>query len=92
MTLFNNICEWFARKREIIRKKNEAMRVAYNELTARENINVTEFDGRIYISYDGIPIVRVEDLKVKPTELLAQARLDYLDWKEKSNPNSNQNR
>ena len=84
MTLFNNLCQWVAKKRESIRKKKESMRVSYNELTARENINVTEFDGRIYIAYDGIPIVRVDDLKVKPTELLAQARIDYLAWKEKS--------
>ncbi len=84
MNLFNNICQWVAKKRESIRKNDEAMRVAYNDLTARENINVTEFDGRIYISYDGIPIVRVEDLKIKPTEFLSQARTDYLAWKEKS--------
>lgn len=86
MSLFNNICQWFAQKRENCRKKHEAMREAYNEMNACENINVTEFDGRIYISYDGIPIVRVEDLKVKPTELLAQARVDYLAWKKKQNP------
>lgn len=72
------------KKREDYRKKQEANQRVHNELEARENINVTEFDGRIYISYDGIPIVRVEDLKVKPTELLVQARKDYLSWQESS--------
>lgn len=48
-----------------------------------ENINVMEFNGRLYVSYKGVPIVRVEDLKVKATELLAQSRVDYLNWKEK---------
>lgn len=85
MTLFHNICQWFAKKREDHRKKQETKRKVQNELTAREDINVTEFDGRIYISYDGIPIVRVEDLKVKPTELLVQARKDFLSWQESSN-------
>ena len=68
-----------------IRDRQETKRKVQNELTAREDINVTEFDGRIYISYDGIPIVRVEDLKVKPTELLVQARKDFLSWQESSN-------
>lgn len=85
MTLFNNIGQWFAKMRENYRQKKEQMRIAHNELSARENINVTEFDGRIYISYDGIPIVRVEDLKVKPTELLVQSRKDYLSWQESTN-------
>lgn len=84
MKIFNTICQWFAEKRENYHKKQEAKQRVYNELEARENINVTEFDGRIYISYDGIPIVRVEDLKVKPTELLVQARKDYLSWQESS--------
>lgn len=50
-----------------------------------EDINVMEFNGRLYISHNGVPIVRVEDLKVKAPELLVQAREDYLAWKSKFN-------
>lgn len=48
-----------------------------------ESINVTEFNGLLYIAYNGVPIVRVDDLKVNAPELLAQSREDYLAWKAK---------
>ncbi len=50
-----------------------------------ESINVIEFNGRLYISYNGTPIVRVEDLQTEVTEVLAQSRQDYLAWKAKFN-------
>lgn len=60
-------------------------RCHYLDNLSCESINVTEFNGRLHISYKGVPIVRVDDLKGKAPEILAQSREDYLAWKAKFN-------
>ena len=65
--------------------KIQSCKVRYLVNLSCENINVTEFNGRLYISYKEVPIVRVDDLKGKAPDILAQAREDYLAWKEKFN-------
>lgn len=75
-----------------LKRINERSKAACQERRAKQldnlsckAINVIEFNGRLYISYSGVPVVRVDDLKVKVPEILAQAREDYLAWKEKFN-------
>lgn len=53
------------------------------DILSCETINVMEFNGRLYVAFDGVPIVRVDDLKVNTPELLAQSREDFLAWKAK---------
>lgn len=60
-------------------------RVQYLNNLSCENLNVIEFNGRLYISYNGVPVVRVDDLKGKVPDILAQSREDYLLWKDKFN-------
>ncbi len=83
MKLFSAISEWLKRKREQSQEAQQQKRNRSLAKTSWEKINVIEFEGRIYIAYNDIPIVRVDDLKVKVPELIAQAREDYLLWKEK---------
>ena len=85
MKFFNAIRQWFKR---ICEQRHEAKRLErslFLDNLSREKINVIEFNDRLYVSYKGVPIVRVDDLKVKVTDLLAQSRKDYLEWKAKFN-------
>lgn len=85
MKILQSIRQIWKRLREQYHASRHQKRVRYLDNLSRENINVTEFNGRLYISYKEVPIVRVDDLKGKAPEILAQAREDYLAWKEKFN-------
>lgn len=47
-----------------------------------ESINITEFNGAVYIAFNGKPIVRTNRLNTSVIDVLAQSRQDYLAWKE----------
>lgn len=80
MKLFNAFRLWLKRIKEQAHEAKQKKREQYLAKTSWEDINVIEFNGRIYISYQDVPIVRVDNLKVEATELLAQAREDYVAW------------
>lgn len=85
MKFINAIFNRLKRIKENCQATRQARRLKQLENISCKNINVTEFNGRLYIAYDGVPIVRVEDLKYKAPKILAQAREDYLAWREKFN-------
>lgn len=85
MKILQSIRQTWKRLREQYHASRHQKRVRYLDNLSCENINVTEFNGRLYISYKEVPIVRVDDLKGKAPDILAQAREDYLTWKEKFN-------
>jgi len=85
MKFFNAIRNWLKRIKENSEATCQERRARQLENISCKNINVVEFNGRLYIAYDGVPIVRVDDLKSKAPEILAQAREDYLAWREKFN-------
>ena len=85
MKILQSIRQTWKRLREQYHASRHRKRVRYLVNLSCENINVTEFNGRLYISYKEVPIVRVDDLKGKAPDILAQAREDYLAWKEKFN-------
>lgn len=85
MKIFKSIRQFFKKLREQYHAARHQRRVQQLDNLSCESINVTEFNGRLYIAHNGVPVVRVDDLKVKVPELLAQAREDYLAWKAKFN-------
>lgn len=85
MKFIQAIRQWFHKLQEDYHASRQQRRSQYLNNLSCENINIIEFNGRLYISYKGVPIVRTEDLKVKAPELLAQSREDYLAWKAKFN-------
>lgn len=85
MKILKSIRQFFKNLREQYHTARQQKRVQHLDNLSCESINVTEFNGRLYIAYNGVPIVRVDDLKVKAPELLAQSREDYLAWKAKFN-------
>ena len=65
MKFINAIFNRLKRIKENYQATRQARRLKQLENISCKNINVTEFNGRLYIAYDGVPIVRVEDLKYK---------------------------
>ncbi len=41
-------------------------------------LQVKEFNGALFLSYDGVPVVRTDMLKKDITEVLKNSRADYL--------------
>lgn len=85
MKILQSIRQTWKRLREQYYASQYQKRVQYLDNLSCENLNVTEFNGRLYISYNGVPVVRVDDLKGKAPDILAQSREDYLLWKDKFN-------
>lgn len=92
MKFINAICNWLKGVNERSHAKCQERRAKRLENISCNSINVIEFNGHFYISHDGVPIVRVEDLRAKGSdalssmcEALRQAREDYLAWREKFN-------
>lgn len=85
MKFFNAICNWLKRIKERSQAACQKRRAKQLENISCKSINVIEFNGRLYIAHDGVPIVRVDDLKTKAPDVLAQAREDYLAWRAKFN-------
>lgn len=83
MEFLNFIGRRFDSLKERRRASKLEKRTRKLDILSCETINVMEFNGRLYVAFDGVPIVRVDDLKVKTPELLAQSREDFLAWKAK---------
>lgn len=63
-------------KREIEAKE---ARLAKQITIAGDSIlQVKEFNGALFLSYDGVPVVRTDMLKKDITEVLKNSRADYL--------------
>lgn len=82
MNLFTKLKDWLMSAISQLKAQKELKRQNSLKRLSCTDINVVEFNGRLYIAYQGVPVVRVDDLKVKAPELLSQAREDYLMWKE----------
>lgn len=92
MKFTNAICNWLKGVKERSQAKCQERRTKKLENISCKSINIIEFNGHLYISHNGVPIVRVEDLRAKGPEVLSnmcealrQARKDYLAWREKFN-------
>lgn len=60
----------------------EAERQAQLDAEAREAVQVMEFNGELYVSMNGVPLLAVFDLNETLPEAVAHARQNYKDWKE----------
>lgn len=82
MNLFTKLKDWLRRVIGRLKEQKQLKRQKSLSRLSCTDINVIEFNGRLYIAYQGVPVVRVDDLKVKAPEMLSQAREDYLKWKD----------
>ena len=77
------ITEFWASKK-IARK--EMVRQEQERLSC-ETINVAEFDGQLYITCNGIPVVPVSSLNTDIADVIASSRKIYLEWINKTKSN-----
>lgn len=64
--------------------KLEAARQARLDAEARRTINVVEYNGEVYLSFEGIPLVDIDYVKMEGgiPWLTEEVRNTYKDWKE----------
>lgn len=60
----------------------EAERQAQLDAEAREAVQVMEFNGELFVSMNGVPLLAVCDLNETLPEVVSHARQNYKDWKE----------
>ena len=60
----------------------EAERQALLDAEAREAVQVMEFNGRVYVSVNGIPMFDIDDVSGSVIDIVTKARQNYKDWKE----------
>ena len=69
---------WHEQRAERIETKRQARLDA----EAREAVQVMEFNGELFVSMNGVPLLAVYDLNETLPEVVSHARQNYKDWKE----------
>ena len=69
---------WHEQRAERIETKRQARLDA----EAREAVQVMEFNGELFVSMNGVPLLAVYDLNETLPEVGSHARQNYKDWKE----------
>lgn len=49
---------------------------------AREVVQIMEFNGRVYVSVNGIPMFDIDDVSGSMIDIVTKARQNYKDWRE----------
>lgn len=49
---------------------------------AREVVQIMEFNGRVYVSVNGIPMFDIDDVNGSMIDIVTKARQNYKDWRE----------
>lgn len=62
--------------------RRRAHYAAVLDATARESVQVMEFQGRLYVSVSGVPLFDIDDVKGSLTDAITKARTNYKRWKE----------
>lgn len=78
-----NFMQWWSDLRTAHKEKKAIARRKTLERMSCETINVTEFDGKLYLSHNDTPIVPVANLNTDVEKVLAISRQGYLAWREK---------
>ena len=60
----------------------ETKRHAQLDAEGREAVQVMEFNGELFVSMNGVPLLAVYDLDETLPEVVSHARQNYKDWKE----------
>lgn len=83
--ILSAIRNWWSNVQKSAKARREAQRHEYLQHRSCIRLQMMEFNGKEYISFDGIPVARLENLKSKAPEFLAQAREDFVAWSERFN-------
>ena len=71
---------WYVEYREYRRGKRLARVNKLAKRRSREEVQIMEYGGEMYICYRGVPIVREEDLGAPWSGVLEMSRKVYEEW------------
>lgn len=71
---------WYGEYREYRRGKRLARVKELAKRRSREDVQIMEYDGDMYICYRGVPIVWERDLASDWSDVLAMIRGTYEEW------------
>ena len=71
---------WHERRAQRI----EAARQAELDAEARRRVQVMEFNGELFVSVDGVPLLDVSDINGMLPGAVANARRNFKDWREET--------
>lgn len=83
MKIIMRIREWLQVQRENDRKRRSEKHRKALECECRRMVQVKEFGGIVYVSYDGVPLVDVNSIVDSIPEALDDIRATYVEWMEK---------
>lgn len=78
-----NFMQWLSEKRLAHKEKKARAKQEMMERKSYSVINVVEFNGKLFVSHNGIPIVAVSNLSTDVEKVVANSRKDYLAWENK---------
>ena len=70
------------KKRLQVWHEERAVRQAELDEAARREVNVMEFNGALYLSVSGVPLLGIGDISGDLPAAVQAARENYKDWKE----------
>ena len=71
---------WYGEYNDYRRKKRLARVKELAKRRSREDVQIMEYRGELYICYRGVPIVREGDLGASWCDVLARSRESYEEW------------
>ena len=71
---------WYVEYKEYRRGKRLARVKELAKRRSREEVQIMEYRGEMYICYKGVPIVREEDLRAPWSGVLERSRGTYEEW------------
>lgn len=83
MKIIMRVREWLKAICEESRKRRVQKRSGAIIREARQMVQVKEFGGIVYVSYDGVPLVDVNSIVDSIPEALDDIRATYVEWMEK---------
>lgn len=83
MKIIMRVREWLRVQREERRKRSADKRQKELKRESMRMVQVKEFGGVVYVSYDGVPLVDVNSIVDSIPEALDDIRATYVEWMEK---------
>lgn len=83
MAKWSDFKQWWLDMIEKQKQSRAQQRRTQLERNSCEFLQLMEFNGSEYISHNGVPIVKVDNLNTSAIKVLQQSRKDYIAWQEK---------
>jgi hypothetical protein len=80
MNFFQTFMQWLSKKITDRKQRKAQTNQQRLERLSCESLNVIEFNGKLYVSHQGAPIIPVSALNMDVEKMLVGARKDYLAW------------